>query len=253
MRSYAKSWTQGHLCYNAPAWGVLCVGRYEGGCAEFVQQCLYCVDSRAGNVAPHPLGEILHGTEVGEVLHFDYLKLGDSDDGYAYVLVLVDDVNSFVSLQPAASCTSEVAARNVLEWVSVLGTPEVFVSDGASHFKNETLKLVAAKLGASNRFSVAYSSWSNGTVERLNLEVVRTFRAVMSERGRPLSEWSGTIYAVQFALNTAYRERTGVTPFQLMTGRVPRTAFSVFAGDGPDGWCVKEEEFSREMMQKSVA
>ena len=58
---------------------------------------------------------------------------------------------------------------------------------------------------------------------------------------------------MQFALNSAYRERMGATPFQLMTGRVPRTAFSVFAGDGPDGWCVKKEEFSPEMIQKSVA
>ena len=177
------------ICATMHRLGAYCV--WEGmkeDVTEFVQQCLHCVDSRAGNVVPRPLGEILHGTEVGEVLHFDYLKLGDSDDGYAYVFVLVDDVSWFVSLQPAASCTSEVAARSILEWVSVLGTPEVFVSDGAPHFKNETLKLVAAKLGASHRFSVAYSSWINGTVERMNLEVVRTFRAVMSERGRPLSE-----------------------------------------------------------------
>ena len=104
--------------------------------AEFVQQCLHCVDSRTGNVVPRLLGEILQGTEVGEVLHFDYPKLGDSDDGYAYVLVLVDDVSSFVSLQPAASCTSEVVPRSILEWVSVLGTPEMFVSDGTPHFKN---------------------------------------------------------------------------------------------------------------------
>ena len=226
------------ICATMHRLGAYCVreGMKEDA-AEIVQQCLHCVDSRAGNVVPRPLGEILHGTEVGEVLHFDYLKLGDSDDGYAYVLVLVDDV----------------AARSILEWVSVLGTPEVFVSDGASQFKNETLKLVAAKLGASHRFSVAYSSWSNGTVERMNLEVVRTFRAVMSERGRPLSEWPDSIYALQFALNLAYRERMGATPFQLMTGRVPRTAFSVFSGDEPDGWCVKEEEFLPEMMQKSVA
>ena len=109
------------------------------------------------------------------------------------------------------------------------------MSDRAPHFKNETLKLVASKLGASHRFSVAYSSWSNGTVERMNLKVVRTFRAIMSERGRPLSEWPDVICTVQFALNLAYRERMGATPFQLMAGRVPRTAFSVFAGDGPDG------------------
>ena len=75
----------------------------------------------------------------------------------------------------------------------------------------------------------------------------------MIERGRPLSEWPDSIYALQFALNSAYREWMGATPFQLMTGRVPRTAFSVFAGDGPDGWCVKEEAFSPQRMQKSVA
>ena len=91
------------------------------------------------------------GRKSDKVHHFDYLKLDDSDDGYAYVLVLVDDASSFVSLQPAASCTCEVAARSILEWVSVLGTPEVFVSDGAPRFKNETLKLVAAKLEASHR------------------------------------------------------------------------------------------------------
>ena len=65
----------------------------------------------------------------------------------------------------------------------------------------------------------------------MNLEVVRTFRAVMSERGRPLSEWPDTIHAVQFALSSAYRERMSATLFQLMTRRVPRTAFSVFTGD----------------------
>ena len=131
--------------------------------------------------------------------------------------------------------------------------PEAFVSDGAPHFQNETLKLVAAILEASRRFSVAYSSWTDGTVERMNLEVVRTLRAVMSERGRPLSEWPDIIYAGQFALNSACREWMGATPFQLMTGRVLRTSFSVFAGDGPDGWCVKKKEFSPEMMQKSIS
>ena len=70
-------------------------------------------------MVPRPLGEIFHLTEVGEILHFDYFKLGDSDDGCSYVLVLVDDVSLFVSLQPVASCTSEVAARSFLEWVSV--------------------------------------------------------------------------------------------------------------------------------------
>ena len=55
---------------------------------------------------------------------------------------------------------------------------------------------------------------------------------------------------MQFSLNSAYREWMGATPFQLMTGRLPPTAFSVFVGDEPDGWCVKEAELSQEMIQK---
>ena len=101
-----------------------------------------------------PLDEILHRTEVGEGIYFDYLKLRDIDDGYAYVLVLAHDVSSFASSQPAAFCTGEVAARSILGWVSVLGIPEVFVSDGAPHFNEETLKLVHSELGASHRFFV---------------------------------------------------------------------------------------------------
>ena len=100
------------------------------------------MNSRAGNVVPRPLGKILHGTKIGEVFHFDYLKLEDNDDGYTYVLVLVDDVSSFASLQTVASCTSDGAARSILEWVTVLGIPEMSVSDGAPHSKNETLKLL---------------------------------------------------------------------------------------------------------------
>ena len=38
-----------------------------------------------------------------------------------------------------------------------------------------------------------------------------------------------------------------------MTECMPWTAFSIFAGDGSDEWCVKEGEFSPESMQKSVA
>ena len=73
------------------------------------------------------------------------------------------------------------------------------------------------------------------------------------ERRRPLSKWFDNIYTVQFALNSAYRERMGATLFQLITERVPRTVFSVLAGDRPDGWCVKKEAFLPEIMQKSIA
>ena len=45
---------------------------------EFVRQCLHCADSRAGDVVPRPFGETVHGTTPNEVVHFDYLYVGES-------------------------------------------------------------------------------------------------------------------------------------------------------------------------------
>ena len=59
---------------------------------------------------PRPLGDLVHGTKVGDVLSFDYLSLGESgaidkgglvDGGYKYVLVLMDDVSRFVWMKEA--------------------------------------------------------------------------------------------------------------------------------------------------------
>ena len=36
--------------------------------AKFIRQCLQCTDSKAGNAMPRPLGDLVHGTEVGDVL-----------------------------------------------------------------------------------------------------------------------------------------------------------------------------------------
>ena len=67
---------------------------------EFVRQCLHCADTRSGDVVPRPLGEMVHGTAPNEVVHFDYLYVGESapqasqgwseDSGFRYILVVMD-------------------------------------------------------------------------------------------------------------------------------------------------------------------
>ena len=115
----------------------------EKDIAKFIRQCLHCTDSKAGNAVPRPLGDLVHGTEVGDVLHFDYLSLGESDaidmgglvdGGFKHVLVLMDDVSRFVWLEEAESCSMEVAARSVLNWCASFGVPKAFTSDGGTHF-----------------------------------------------------------------------------------------------------------------------
>ena len=73
----------------------------------------------------------------------------------------------------------------------------------------------------------------------MNGEVVRTFRAIVSKRRRPVSEWPLVVGAVQWALNSAFRERLGTSPFQMMTGRPLPTAISMLAGAAAGEWTVE--------------
>ena len=76
-------------------------------------------------------------------------------------------------------------------------------------------------------FGVANSSWTNGTIERVMQEILKTSKAIINERRRPLSEWITVLPSVQWALNTAIRQRFGVSPFHVMMGREPQASFSV--------------------------
>ena len=68
-----------------------------------MRDCLYCADYKTGGMVPRPLEQTVHDKEVGSVVRFDFLHLGrsevpeavDSRDGYAYVLVIMEDLSGY--------------------------------------------------------------------------------------------------------------------------------------------------------------
>ena len=56
------------------------------------------------------------------VVHFDYLHVGESgpqasqglseDGGFRYILVIMDDLSNFVSMEPVVVCTAEETAAS---------------------------------------------------------------------------------------------------------------------------------------------
>ncbi|CAM9937937.1 unnamed protein product, partial [Choristocarpus tenellus] len=61
--------------------------------------------------------------------------------------------------------------------------------------------------GVDHRFATANSPWTNGIGERMMLEVIRILKAMLSEGKYPVSYWVNYLPAVQWMLNTEYRER----------------------------------------------
>ena len=77
----------------------------------------------------------------------------------------------------------------------------------------------------------ANTAWTNGAVERMMLDNVKTFRAVASAAKIPLKDW---VRMGQAALNAGYRERRKASALNLMFGRKPFSTSSALVAPGKD-------------------
>lgn len=92
------------------------------GVREFVRGCLYCADYQAGGIVPQPPSDAFHGKDVCDMVHFDFLHMGasevdegvDTRDGFAYMLVILDDMSRYVWLRPARACTANFLAGKLV-------------------------------------------------------------------------------------------------------------------------------------------
>jgi hypothetical protein len=71
------------------------------------------------------------------------------------------------------------------------------------HFKNEVVQRVQKELKAKHHFTTANCPWSNGTIESACKQVIRAFRAVLSELKMYADEWPEVVNMVQSVLNNS--------------------------------------------------
>ena len=176
---------------------------------SFVQSCLVCLLSASGDKVPRPLGHQIHAERVSELLHFDFLYIGESTIGHEYILILKDDFSGYVFLRSCESANAQTTADVLMEYFSTFVPVLKWFSDQGSHFKNEVMEILATSLGAKHRFSSAYVPWSNGTVESVCKEVLRVMRALSSEFRIPESDWTKSVLAIQSIINNSPSRRLG--------------------------------------------
>eukprot|EP00300_Choanocystis_sp_HF-7_P042111 c8876_g2_i1.p1 GENE.c8876_g2_i1~~c8876_g2_i1.p1 ORF type:complete len:548 (-),score=66.37 c8876_g2_i1:54-1697(-) len=202
--------------------------RVKDDVSRVVLGCVHCVKLDGRKTIPRPLGTQIQATKPNELLHFDFLKMGESLDGMSYILVLKDDFSTFVELVPAACATAAVVVQALLGWFSRYGVVSLWVSDQGTHFKNTIVGELARLLKVDHHFTVVYSPWANGVVERENREVVRVFRALLAENRMQPSDWSCLVPIVQSVLNSSPSPRLGgVSPREIMMGLPPMAPLEI--------------------------
>jgi hypothetical protein len=167
----------------------------------FVQNCLHCVETIPGGKVPCPLGMQLHTTKPNEILHFDFLYIELSRNRkYQYVLLLKDDFSGYSWLVPCRTADVAATVDALMRWFSVFGRAVMDI--GQRQPIQEQGGTTSTKGIQKHRFTIANCLWSNGTIESACKQVIRAFRAVLSEL---------KMYAVEASrLWTALQKGTGL-------------------------------------------
>ncbi len=115
---------------------------------------------------------------------FDYLFVEEpgpaASHDLTYILVIKDSFSHFCYLIPCAEANAFHASTAILQWFSTYGECSTFISDRGLHFKNQLFEELSRRLGTNHYFTAAYSPWANGSVERLNRDILSVLRTILN-------------------------------------------------------------------------
>lgn len=195
----------------------------------FLHTCIHGLSTIGGGKVTRPYGPAVHGTAANDLLQFDYLEIAEASTGEKYVLMLRDDHSNYCWFFSFAGTAAENSAHAIIDWCAAFRFPQQLMSDGPTHFRNEFLCLVAKGFRLPHHFTLPYAPWSNGGIECLGKELLRVFRAVVSELRLDHSYWPDLLPLVQSAIKNAPSPQCGnVSPVTAITVLVSTPPIATF-------------------------
>ena len=94
--------------------------------------------------------------------------------------------------------------------IARLGVPQAIVTDHRSHFRNQMMAELSAKLGFRHENSTLYYLQADGQVEAINKVLKTMLRRMVGDHK---SNWHLTLFFALWAYRTSVKKATGFTPF----------------------------------------
>ena len=146
-----------------------------------------------------------------------------SERGNDYLLTITDKLTKFVRLTP---CTKQVTAEMAAEMMlrvalTTFGRiPTSIISDRDPRFTADVWAALWRLVGTTLKMTTAHRPQADGQSERTNRSTLEMLRAAI---GAEAEQWDAptTLAQTEFALNAHIAAATGMSPFELLTGRKP--------------------------------
>ena len=192
---------------------------------RFVRNCHPC---RRADVPRDKTPGFLHPLPIPEHpwqhVTMDFKAMPEDKYGQNMVYVVIDRLSKQVVSVPCVNTvTAEDMAKSYVQYVyRYYGPPQSIVSDRGPQFVSQFWKEFCRILGIQLKLSTAFHPQTDGQTEIMN--------QYMDQRLRPFIDyfqdnWSELLPMMDYAQLTMPHSSIGMSPYELLNGRLPRTSF----------------------------
>ena len=154
---------------------------------------------------------------INQCVGLDVIGPMKADGTQKFILAAVDLCTRFCLLSASSQANAATIIKLLERWVSLFGHPDAIQTDNAPAFVGNQLSNWMTERGIQRRTIPAYRPQCNGTVERLNQEVIRRLQRLQTQ-GR----WAAFLPRVQVLLNSHPNAVTQLSAAQTAFGYQPR-------------------------------
>ena len=176
-------------------------------------QCLYENSYASGFIA----SQFYISEKPMQVVQVDLINAVPSNDqGFSFVLVMLDIFSDYVILRPLKDKSAQTVAITLASIFSTFGFPQAISGDQGLEFTNNIITELCSYLNIIFHFSTPYSPTSKGRIERKN----STFNLVLRKMIRNCQkDWPQMLEIISFCINRQCSKVTQCVPFEIFFGR----------------------------------
>ncbi|GKT23189.1 DDE-type integrase/transposase/recombinase [Aduncisulcus paluster] len=178
---------------------------------KVVNSCIYC--QKLKNPKPHGHGT-LRSFGTWQCVSADTIgPFTEDEQGFKYLVVIVDDFSRFIFIRPTKGISAEEAITCFRNCFAILGTPVRLRTDGGGQYIAAPTEKWLKERKISHKIALPHNHEENGRAERFNREIRKLQRIWLMEKERNWPEFAD--YAMK-TMNGRLNSRSEVSPFEAM-------------------------------------
>jgi len=189
----------------------------------WVRNCTIC-----GRVKPEYNKKKIPQTNIEvagfmEAWSFDHVGPLPETDGplkYKYILTATEHLSLYTEVWPVETCGAHETAEKIYELTCKWGVFKKAQFDRGSAFVSKTCAEMTRLLGIKRVYSSSAHPQTNGKLERWHSSLGVALRAYADQNN---TSWNKLLPSIVHGFNTTAVTPSGFSPFQIVTGTLPRT------------------------------